>query len=242
MPRTADQAPRWHVVIPFFFGRSTAASRKGGAPLVRKRDYLARTVDALHRRLARCTIRVYVCNEQSMEIAREVCPDVQMLTCKPHELPLASVQAFGRYAQGATDVRDDDLFLFNEDDQIIHADDSVLDDIVSTRQPIIFSPHRWSRLMWLFRIKKRPVCSLLGVRGVLDNYDKNRSRRRTLKLGRCYDIQENALEAASFIAFESGIPLVKPSITLQQPVELFVVDHLSGYDYNRKILFHFMYG
>ena len=260
--------PRFHIVIPFYYGRSTAAGKKFGAPPARKEQYLRATIAALQKRFSNPAIHVMVCNAQSESIARTLWSDITLIDCAPSALPLAGISHFKEHI--APGLPCDDFFMFNEDDQVLYLSQSVLDDIVAGTAPCIFSPHRWSRLFLFFRIKRRPIYKLNAVRGVIDNYNRRRSQRRTIRLGHVWDVQENRLEAyaacwitrignlkaidstvpstpvcleqASYAAFESGIPVAKLSIDHGEAFGDCIVDHLSGYDYNKRVLFKWMYG
>ena len=188
-------------------------------------------------------------------------PTVQRLDCPPKHLPLETVANFQSWfrAHGS----DDDIVAFNEDDQILYLADSVKDDMQNTTERVIFSPHRWARQFLWFRRKGRPVLYLHGHRGVLDNIDKN-MRGAEFQFNHRYVAQTNKnaayaacwfmkgslfraidltvpvdcveLESASYAVFESGIPILKLSLDEQQPMSNFIVDHLSGYDYNRRLI------
>lgn len=250
----------WHFVIPFHYGRSMAAGKKGGAPLKKKVEYLKRTINSIQARFHDPRIHLFVCNDQSGQLAASIFPAVEMVDCNPRHLPYQSVVAFTtKYASG---INPEDFVVFTEDDQELHVSDSVLDDITQCREDVIFSPHRWARLLLFFRTKKRLPYRLHGQKGVLDNYKTERVGRRTWKAGHTYDVQENRLEAyaacwfarasallrvdtaveeaicletASYVVFDSRLPVLKLSLSSGEKASDFVVNHLSGYDYNKRI-------
>jgi hypothetical protein len=243
-------------------GKSAIGSRKGGAPVKKKTDYLKRTIAGLLAVNPSAKIAVYTCNRSSFDTARQIHQQTILLDCPPLELPLASLRAF--YAAATASCPDDnDIVVFNEDDQVLTIADSVLHDLYSWKGPVIFSPHRWSKLFLLFRIKHRPIAGVFGKRGVLDNY-KPGPARRTVTGIHVYDIQENRFEAysacwfarvstfrqfnletkkselcleqASYTAFNSGALVLKLSLASGEKPENFIADHLSGYDYNKRLL------
>jgi len=158
---------------------------------------------------------------------------------------------------------DDDIVAFNEDDQILYLADSVKEDIHHTTERVIFPPRRWSRQFLYLRRKGRPVFYLCGHRGVLDNIDK-KATGAEFRFNHKYLAQSNKnaayaacwfmkgsifrtldltvpaekveLESASYVVYESGIPILKLLIDDRQPLSSFIVDHLSGYDYNRRLI------
>ena len=252
----------WHFIIPFFYGENKFVLAKGGAPVRRKLSYLRQTLASIDRLPVRSRITLFVCNEVSEQRARGVHPLVRRLDCAPVHLPLETVKAF--QSQYRAQEPGDDIVVFTEDDQILTMADSVKDDIQDTTERVVFSPHRWARQFLYFRRKRRPVYYLNGRRGLLDNTDtapdgpelrfnhryvvqSNRhaayaacwcmrcSQFRTLDLD-SVPMDEVQLESASYIVFESGIPVVKLRIDENQSPSLFIVDHLSGYDYNKRLI------
>ena len=248
----------WNFIIPFFYGKNKYVDKKGGAPLQRKMEYLTQTLKSIKELPIDSKVTVFVCNRISQEKALTLLPDVQLLNCHPEHLPIEAV----RFFQQQNDFLNDDIICFNEDDQIIHMSDSVRQDILAS-QEVIFSPHRWARTFYFFRKKKRPLFHLNRRRGILDNFDKNPWGKKfyfnhtyvaqtekafayaaswfmkgSLFRKMNFDIHaENiVLESPSYAVFESGIPLLKLAEEPQGNFSNFIVDHLSGYDYNRRLI------
>jgi len=251
----------WHFIIPFYYGENKFVLVKGGAPVKRKMAYLTQTVRAIERLGNDHMVTVFVCNEQSKQRALKVCPTVTMLDCPPLHLPLESVRNFQQWFR--FNGSDDDVVAFNEDDQILYMADSVMEDIQDVQERVVFSPHRWARQFLYFRRKGRPVFKLNGRRGLLDNVDREQAGARfqfrhayvaqTTKnaayaacwmmkgsLFRSLDLSVPAenieLESASYVVFGNRVPVLKLRIDDQQPLSAFMVDHLSGYDYNRRLI------
>ena len=159
---------------------------------------------------------------------------------------------------------DSDIVAFNEDDQILYLADTVIEDIQNTEEErVVFSPHRWARQFLFFRRKGRPVGYLQGKRGLLDNVDPE-PKGDTFQFNHTYLAQTNKisayaacwfmkgslfrsldlslsaaeveLESPSYVVFGSGVPVLKLRIDGQQPLSAFMVDHLPGYDYNRRLV------
>lgn len=253
--------PAWHFIIPFYFGRNEHVLVKGGAPVRRKMSYLTQTIASIQRLGVDSRITVCVCNELSRQRALTVHPTVKEIDCLPLHLPLETVKNFQLWF--SSHGSDDDIVAFNEDDQVLHVADSVKQDIVNTTQRVVFSPHRWARQFLWFRRKGRPVFSLNGHRGVLDNVDMHMTgnvyqfnRRYIAQAGRnpayaaCWftkgsvfraiDLTVPAdnveLESASYTVFDSGVPVLKLSPDGRQTLSDFMADHLSGYDYNKRLI------
>lgn len=139
----------------------------------------------------------------------------------------------------------------------------MISDIENTNDKVVFSPHRWSKLLFFFRIKKRPIFKFNGSWGILDNinksltgkdfsynYDYKTQDNRNSAYAACWMAKGNIfkeidfnvseelveLESPFFALFDSGIPVLKFVNNKTQPLSHFLVDHLSGYDYNRRII------
>lgn len=249
----------WHFIIPFFYGENQFVLIKGGAPVRRKVAYLRQTVASLQRLGVHSRITIFVCNEPSRQRALEVHSRVELIDCHPKHLPLETVKRYQTWftAYGSQD----DIVAFNEDDQILHMADSVRDDIENAPERVVFSPHRWSRQFLYFRRKSRPVYYLHGHRGLLDNIG-NESGAAEFCFNHRYRVQPNRhaayaaswfmkgsffctldletplveLESASYVVFDSGIPVLKLDPDGDQSLSDFIVDHLSGYDYNKRLI------
>jgi hypothetical protein len=252
---------RWHFIIPFYFGKNMYVLRKGGAPVSRKLSYLSQTVASVQRLGVDSQITIFVCDEPSRQQALTVHPEVERIDCHPEHLPLEAVKNYQTLFN--TQISDNDIIGFTEDDQILYLADSVKKDILSTTERVIFSPHRWARLFFFFRRKGRPLFRLNGHRGILDNIDEQATGKefqfnhryaaqpnRNAAYAACWFMKGSifrtldfhvpeekvALESPSFAVFESGIPVLKLILDGRQQPSLFLVDHLSGYDYNRRLI------
>jgi hypothetical protein len=250
----------WHFIIPFYYGKNEYVLLKGGAPVARKVHYLRQTVSSIQRLGVDARITIFVCNEVSREKALEVHPQVELLDCLPFHLPMQTVLTYRSWfeANGAGD----DIVVFNEDDQIIYLSNTVKQDIATTTDRVVFSPHRWARQFLRFRRKGRPIHYLNGLRGILDNVDPTpgealysyrhrylAQRNRNAAYAACWFMKGSLfrslpfavpepveLETASYMVFDTGIPVLKPHIDGAQNLSDFMVDHLSGYDYNRRLV------
>jgi hypothetical protein len=250
----------WHFIIPFYFGKNKFVMLKGGAPIGRKIYYLQRTIDSILSLGKDARITIFTCDAQSKEQALLVHPSVQMIDCPAKHLPLQTVTRFQAWFReyGAND----DIVAFTEDDQVLYLADSVKKDIQDATERVVFSPHRWSRQFFFFRAKGRPMFRLNGCRGLLDNFDAE-MKGREFQFNHRYRAQTNKglayaacwfmkgllfkaidfartddkveLESASYIIYKSGIPVIKLSADAQQAFSDFLADHLSGYDYNRRL-------
>ena len=249
----------WHFIIPFYFGRNAFVLPKGGAPVSRKLPYLKRTITSIQRLAPHSRITIFVCDDASRRRALEVHSSIEILSCHPRHLPLETVKHYqARFRQQGSDQ---DIVVFNEDDQILYLSESVMDDIKAESGKYVFSPHRWSRQFLFFRRKGRPVYTLDGRRGLLDNIDRQpsgpelhfhhryqvqKSRHaayaacwfmsghvfRNLDLG--VPAEKIELESASYAVFDSGLPVLK--LRTDEKLSHFLVDHLSGYDYNKRLI------
>ena len=250
----------WHFIIPFYFGENRYVLLKGGAPVPKKLAYLRQTVASIQRLGLEAHITIFVCDEPGRRKALEAHPDVQMIDCPPFHLPMQTVLTFRKWFQ--ENGSDDDVVVFNEDDQIVYLSAQVRDDIISASEPVVFSPHRWSRQFFRFRRKGRPAYNLQGIRGLLDNIDPSPGnsiydyrhrylgqKTRHAAYAACWCMKGSLfrsialitpelieLESASYMIFDSGVPVLKMSVDGEQELSDFMVDHLSGFDYNRRLV------
>jgi len=251
----------WHFIIPFYFGKNRHVVKKGGAPLDRKIDYLKQTITSINNLKVNSQITIFVCDEASNEQALKVHHKVQLINCHPKHLPIETVKTFQKwFIENGTD---NDIVAFNEDDQVLYLSNKVIADIENAKDKVVFSPHRWAKLLFFFRIKKRPLFKFNGSWGILDNinksltgkdftynYDYKTQDNRNSAYAACWMTKGNVfktidfnvpeelieLESPSFAVFDSGIPVLKLVNNKNQPLAHFLVDHLSGYDYNRRII------
>jgi hypothetical protein len=251
----------WHFIIPFFYGKNRHVVKKGGAPLDRKIDYLKQTVDSIKRLGINSHITIFVCDAASHEQALKVHNKVQLINCNPKHLPIETVKTFQKWFK--ENGTDNDIVTFNEDDQVLYLSNKIIADIENTKDKVVFSPHRWAKLLFFFRIKKRPLFKLNGSWGILDNinktltgkdfsynYDYKTQDNRNSAYAACwmakgvvfktidFNVSEELieLESPSFAVFDSGIPVLKLVNNNTQKLSDFLVDHLSGYDYNRRLI------
>lgn len=252
---------KWRFFIPFYYGKNEHVIKKGGAPVNLKIDYLQKTIASIKSLNVDAEVLIYVCNDISYEKAISVHPKVEKIDCYSLHLPLESVKAFQKWHIKNGD--DQDIVGFNEDDQVIAMSDVIKEDILNTNDPVIFTPHRWAKQFFYFRRKKRPVYKLDGVRGLIDNYEKPGEHKRfqynreyyaqssrDTAYAACwfmkgklfnemsFDVPEDKieLESPSFSVFDSGTPILKLTDQVQQKFSEFIVNHLSGYDYNRRLV------
>lgn len=252
---------KWHFIIPFFYGKNRHVVKKGGAPLDRKIDYLTQTVTSIKGLRVNAELTIFVCDESSKVQALKVHNKVQIIDCHPKHLPIETVKTFQKWF--IENGSEQDIVTFNEDDQVLYLSDKIIADIENTSEKVIFSPHRWAKLLFFFRIKKRPLFKLNGSWGILDNinktltgkdftynYDYKTQDNRNSAYAACwmtkgfvfktidFNVSEGLieLESPSFAVFDSGIPVIKLVNNNTQTLAHFMVDHLSGYDYNRRII------
>ncbi|MFZ4798856.1 MAG: hypothetical protein ACOYMA_15250 [Bacteroidia bacterium] len=251
----------WHFIIPFYYGKNRHVVKKGGAPLDRKIDYLKQTVASIKSLGVNSQIIIFVCDEASYEQALKVHNKVQLIDCHPKHLPIETVKTFKKWFN--ENGSDNDIVTFNEDDQILYLSNKIIADIENTNEKVVFSPHRWAKLLFFFRIKNRPIFKLNGSWGILDNINKTLTGKdftynyayktqdnRNSAYAACWMTKGNIfktidfnvpmelieLESPSFAVFDSGIPVLKLVYNQSEPLAHFLVDHLSGYDYNRRLI------
>jgi hypothetical protein len=253
--------PHWHFIIPFFLGKNAFVHPKGGAPPSRKINYLTKTTDSVVRHfpdIYRDDIHIFVCDDVSEAAARDLSFGVHRLHCPPQELPYRTL-----CEAAALNISADDVLCFTEDDQVFYLADTVRKDIEDCKEDLVFSPHRWARTLLGLRTRKRPRMKLNGVNGVLDNIEIKSATPRTRRFRHTYDVQDTRngayaacwamkfsgfrkidlelrqppglwLELPSFLVYEQ-IPVLKLSIRAGEDPAAFIVDHLSGYDYNKRV-------
>jgi hypothetical protein len=255
-------ARKWHFIIPFFYGKNRYVTRRGGAPVDKKLDYLSRTVMSIRALRSDADIAISTQDAMSTEKAALVVPGVVRIEVPAApQLPYRSLIAWQR--DRVTHFAPDDIVAFTEDDQILGIDRTVVDDILDNKDDIIFSPHRWSRLFLFLRIRHRPLYRHLHRWGVLENVNRKNPPAATHRFRHVYATQPNKfdayaaywfmrastflkipisetppginLESSSFAVFESGFPVLKLSLADGENPGSFIADHLSGYDYNRRI-------
>lgn len=251
----------WHVFIPFFYGKNLFVTKKAGAPVDKKVEYLKQTIQSFSKVGTSTKITVYVCDAISEEKALLAHNTVKKINCHPLHLPIESVKDFQEHCRQNT--REEDIIVFTEDDQVLYMSASVIEDVLNCNEHKIFSPHRWAQTMLFFRKKGRPVFKFNGRAGVLDNMSF-KENREIVTYNNSYVVQEDRnvayaacwfmkkavfegisfnvpaadvmLESPSFAAFESGVPVLKLSGGSNGEITDFIIDHLSGYDYNKRLV------
>lgn len=251
----------WHFIIPFYYGKNVHVIKKGGAPVARKIDYLTQTLNSIQHLGVNSKTTIFVCDDASYEQAIKVHEHVQKINCPSMHLPIETVKHFQKWFN--ENGSDNDIVAFNEDDQIIYLSKEAKADIENTTDKVIFTPHRWAKLLFFFRIKRRPLYKLNGVWGILDNINKKlkgtdfqynyaykTQDSRQCAYAACWMVKGNIfkeidfnvkpelveLESPSYAVFDSGIPILKSVFAKNTPLSHFMVDHLSGYDYNRRLI------
>jgi hypothetical protein len=255
---------KWHVVIPFYFGTNYWVTRKGGSPVRKKISYLRRTLESLDQCIPGAEIIVAVCNARSAEIAGRIHPDVRMVECPSKHLAYAAVVAAS--ANWGSDWPDTDIVMYNEDDQILAMDADVKKDIEAQGDRFVFAPHRWEQTFWLRELYKphRTYHSLDNRKGIINNVPENGAVGQQHCFNRSYTEQSSwgtafaacwamhagvlrrldlsvpfdtiALETSTQIAFTKEFPSLKLTIP-EEPFGSFAVNHLSGYDFHRRVIY-----
>ncbi len=253
---------KWHFIIPFFYGQNLHVNRKGGAPKNKKIEYLRSTLESLVKHFPDPDIHLFVRDDASKEMASIFPFLVHRLECPPKELPYRMLLEVSKFKYN---FKNEDILMFTEDDHILYMADTVKEDIEDAGKDLIFSPHRWSKLFMKFRIKGRPQYILNDVNGVLDNIDVKSQTPQIIPFRHKWEIQDTRngayaacwamrfstfkkidlslksppdawLELGSYAVFDK-YPVLKLSLKDNENPGSFIVDHLSGYDYNKRILF-----
>lgn len=257
----SSQTSRWHFVIPFFYGVNRFVTGRGGAPVDRKVSFLTQTVASITNRFSNPDITIMVCDTVSAEKARLVTGQVVSILCPPQHLPFATVKFTAEKLCSNWPL--DDIVVFNEDDQILTMSDSVQLDIERYGGSYFFTPHRWIQNGGGRRYRNAPKFVYNSKPGIIDNVYREQPGKkcelgchyrihtdRLAAYAACWatygktlqhidfsgyttDPTRICLETASFILLETGIPVVKPDITIESPA-IFMVDHLSGYFYFKR--------
>ena len=257
-------APTWHIIIPFYYGTNHWVTRRGGSPKRKKISYLKRTIDSINACIENPDIIIGVCNAKSAEMARSVFPNVKQIECRSKHLAyaviVAAVKEWGISWPGG------DIVMYNEDDQELYMRNSVARDIESHGDRFIFAPHRWERVYWLRELYKphTKYCSFKNKRGIINNVDENQPNEimhsfnhsyteqhswgtafaacwaMHMKVLRDLDLsapfEEIALETSTQVVFQKKYPSLKLALSKGHFTD-FVVNHLSGYDYYRRVIY-----
>jgi len=264
MTNLSARAPAWHIIIPFYFGVNRWVTRRGGSPKRKKLSYLKRTIDSLKACVPNPDIIIGVCNEKSAEMARKVFPNVKQIECPSKHLPYYTLLAVIK--EWGVSWAKSDVVLFIEDDQELYMSKSVAQDIENQGNSFVFAPHRWERVYWLKELfKPHPkYCYLKYKRGIINNVDENQDNEITYSFNHSYTVQQSwgtayaacwamhvnalrsldlfvspekiELETPSWIVFTKNFPSLKLSLSKDDYTK-FVVNHLSAYDYYRRVIY-----
>jgi hypothetical protein len=251
----------WHFIIPFYYGVNRDTSPFAGAPLGNKIEYLRLTLESLVSQVKDPDVHVFVRDDPSEKIAKVFPLAVHRLECPPKELPYRMLLEVAKFKY---DFRRDDILCFTEDDQILQMGDSVKSEIEDTHKDYVFVPHRWSKLFLGFRTAGRFRFDRGKEKGVLENVCSKSPQPRVISLTHKWDIQDTLdgayagfwamrystfrkidlslkeypdqwLLMGSYAVFEK-FPVLKLSLRSGEDPSAFLVNHLSGYDRNRRIL------
>jgi hypothetical protein len=264
MEEKKDARPAWHIIVPFYFGTNRWVTRKGGTPKRKKISYLKRTIESLNACIENPDIIIAVCNEKSAEMARTVYPNVKQIECPSKHLTYAPIIAVVK--EWGISWPDSDIIMYNEDDQELFMSRSVADDIANHGNRFIFAPHRWERAFWLKEIlHPHPLYHFFKKqRGVITNVNNNQSNETIHSFNHSYTEQKSwgaafaacwamqmgvlrsldlsvpqeliALETSTQVVFSRNYPSLKLNLT-DNDFTHFVVNHLSGYDFHRRIIY-----
>jgi hypothetical protein len=255
---------KWHIIIPFYFGTNYWVTRKGGSPVRKKTSYLKRTLQALDRCIAGSDIIIAVCNERSAEVAGRIHSVVKMVDCPPKHLAYAAVvAAAGEWGKHWPET---DIVMYNEDDQILSMEEGVKQDVEAHGNRFVFAPHRWEQTFWLRELYKphRTYHFLNSKKGIINNVPENGATGPRHRFNHSYTEQDSwgtafaacwamhasvlrrldlcvpynkiALETSTQIAFTKEFASLKLTIP-KESFGNFAVDHLSGYDFYRRIIY-----
>lgn len=257
----SPRKPRWHFVIPFFYGENRFVTGRGGAPVDRKISFLKQTVASITGRFRNPDIKIMVCDALSAEKAHIVTGQVQLLSCPPNHLPYATVKHAAE--ELCSKWPPHDIIVFNEDDQEVTISEKVHMDIEQHGGYYFFSPHRWVRKGGGRRCRKAIKFTFNSIPGIIDNVYNDHPgipcnlgchyrihNDRLAAYAACWathcktlpaidfkkyskDPSRICLETASFLLLETGIQVLKPDLAFESP-DGFMVNHLSGYFYFKR--------
>jgi hypothetical protein len=264
MTISSSRPPTWHIIIPFYFGTNRWVTRRGGSPKRKKISYLKKTIDSINACIENPDIIIGVCNVKSAEMARSVFPNVKQIECRSKHLAYAIIGAAVK--EWGVSWPDGDVIMYNEDDQELYMNKSVARDIEKHGNRFVFAPHRWERAYWLREILKphSKYCFFKNKRGIINNVDENQCNEITHSFNNLYSEQhtwgtafaacwamhmkvlrdldlsvpteEIALETSTQIVFQKKYPSLKRALSEGNFTD-FMVNHLSGYDYYRRIIY-----
>jgi len=265
MTGTNQAKPTWHIVIPFYFGLNKWVTRKGGAPVNKKILYLKKTIASLNNTIDNPDIIIAVCNDTSAEIAKTVHSNVKYVNCSSKHLCYDTVTYAVK--EWGINWPETDIVMYNEDDQELFMAQSVQADIEAHGNTFTFAPHRFEQTYWLREFFKphKSYHLLRGIRGILNNANENlgeKDLRHTFnhtyteqpdwgsafaacwamhigllrKLDLYIPEEQRALESSTIMVYSGKAPALKLTLPDENP-ENFLVNHLSAYDYYRRIVY-----
>lgn len=256
-----EKQRKWHFIIPFFYGINRDAPPFSGAPLENKIEYLRSTLESLVTHFSEPDIHLFVRDEPSAKVAKVFPLSVHRLECPAKELPYRMLLEVSKFKY---DFKRDDILCFTEDDQILQMKDSVKTDIETAVKDYVFVPHRWSKLFLGLRTNGRTRLDRGKEKGVLENLRFKSPQPGLIPLSHKWDVQDTLdgsfagfwamrystfrkidlsmkeypdhwLLMGSYAVFEK-FPVLKLSLRSGEDPADFLVNHLSGYDRNRRTL------
>jgi len=259
------QEPSVFAIIPFYYGKNKFINKKGGAPVDKKVLYLQKTIQSLTKCFRNLRIQIFTADDISTQIASKIHNNITQIPVAAVQLPVQSVIHAKEFIKSGQF----DFVYFTEDDQILYLEDSVKDDLFKSPKKFVFSPHRWAKLFLGFLGRRKYYSYVLNKkRGFLDNFDFQHIASQQYRRNHVYDKQDSrfwayaaawfihseqllnlipkingeksVLETASYFLFDLGVPVLKLSVKSNENPSLFIVDHLSGYDYHRRKILPFL--
>jgi len=256
----------WHCIIPFYFGVNRWVMRRGGSPVRKKIAYLTRTVNSLKTCLPAPDIIIAVCDPKSAEVARKIHPHVEQIDCQSKHLCYASVLEAVR-TWGVSWPDGDILMFSEDDQELFMSQSVRSDiERQSDRflfSPHRWERLFW--LSELIRPHRTNFFYLGNQRGIINNVPDvetadgkmhafNHVYEEQATWGRAYaacwatqmgvlrsmdldmPTERITLECATIMVFGKNFPVLK-LLRSRENIKNFLVDHLSAYDYFRRILY-----
>jgi hypothetical protein len=117
-----------------------------------------------------------------------------MIECEARHLPFECIMQIMN--DEGRSWRENDIVLFNEDDQVLYMRDSVRADIELQGNTCFFSPHRWSRnFLGLFEKHGRCPFKFGRVQGMLENSRPSAESLQEISFNHHYRIQRREVDA-----------------------------------------------
>ena len=259
------QEPSVLAIIPFYYGKNKFVNKKGGSPVDKKVFYLQKTILSLTKCFRNLRIQIFTADDISTQIALKAHNNITQISVPAVQLPVQSVI----HAKDFIKSGEFDFVYFTEDDQILYLHDSVKEDLFKVPDNFVFSPHRWAKLFLGFLGRRKYYSYVLNKkRGFLDNFDFQHISSQQYRVNHVYDrqdsrfwayaaawfihseqlltllpkinLKDSVLETASYFLFDLGVSVLKLSVKSHENPGLFIVDHLSGYDYHRRKILPFL--